>query len=88
MLNTQPAAQTQYSILKYSMPGAIGGLASGGARLHAPFHVQAREGQEAGPRRHQVLQDSKYHPENYLSHHLSAISMAAGTRTPATSTTA
>ena len=41
----------------------------------APFHVQERQGQVARGR--DGTKYSKYHPENYLSHHLSAISMAA-----------
>ena len=47
----------------------------GRRRAPAPFHVQARQGHKKRGR--YGTKYSKFHPENYLSHHLSAISMAA-----------
>ena len=44
-------------------------------RAAPPLPVPARQGQEAGGR--DGTKYSKYHTENYLSHHLAAISMSA-----------
>ena len=51
----------------------LGGIASGGARLVRFMSRRAKDKK----RGRDGTKYSKYHPENYLSHHLSAISMAA-----------
>ena len=51
----------------------FGGLASGGARLLRFMSRRAKDKK----RGRDGTKYSKFHPENYLSHHLSAISMAA-----------
>ena len=51
----------------------FGGLAGGGARLLRFMSRRAKDKK----RGRDGTKYSKFHPENYLSHHLSAISMAA-----------
>ena len=51
----------------------LGGIASGGARLIRFTSRRAKDKK----RGRDGTKYSKYHPENYLSHHLAAISMAA-----------
>ena len=51
----------------------LGGIASGGARLVRFMSRRAKDKK----RGRDGTKYSKYHPENYLSHHLAAISMAA-----------
>ena len=51
----------------------FGGLAGGGARLIRFMSRRANDKK----RGRDGTKYSKYHPENYLSHHLAAISMAA-----------
>ena len=63
----------------------FGGLAAGGARLLRFTSRRAKDKK----RGRGGTKYSKYHPENYLSHHLAAISMSAVyTDACATSTTA
>ena len=52
---------------------SFGGIASGGARLLRFLSRRAKDKK----RGRDGTKYSKFHPENYLSHHLSAISMAA-----------